>query len=430
MANYHGVVMRVLTIIISILIGVSTALAADAPNVTNISVEHRNGQTFITWTDSLTGASGQSLRYKIYRATSQITDTTTATLIADGVLNNSGQLDTGQLNSTTRINASQEMAIIEDSGSALSDWTGLAVYTATATESAYYAVITYEPSGSTYATPSPISAGNNATTVAVGETVASIEPVKQKTNTNSSTSFSGSGLPLVLNLHASSASGSFPYGHSSTVGDLYAYWGDTDMHWQDGVQGIFTVWQDQTTTPNQVVLYPRDTVYNKAGSGALETMWFGLSTDLLGESGDNIAYNFTEDKLDYLVPWVSGEYNVDTNKIYATGGSMGAWGSISYAFRRPNTFAAVFPDRPRWIQKTIADTDTGGNTTATATVPMMPDGTTAYLDQQNAIDFIEDANTNNDPLPPVAWGIGSNDGYATWQEQLDAVTALDRKSVV
>lgn len=416
--------MRLLVLLCSFLIPIST-FAASAPNVTNISATHRNGQTFITWDDPLTGASGSVLRYKVYRSTSQITDTSTATLIADGVLNNNGQLNTGAYNQTVRTSTSQAMAKVDGGGSALSLWTGLAVYTATASQSAYYAVVAYDPSAATYSTPSPIVAGENSTTSLVSESAGSITPVLQRENSYAGTGWdTQSGHPLMVKLHASNATGGFSYGGASTVGDLYAFWGDTSMSWQDGYQSVFDVYQDTTTTPDQIVLYPRDTSWNKAGTGSLETMWFGLSTTLLGGSAPNKAYNFTEEKLNTIIPWVSSEYQIDTNKVYATGGSMGAWGSVSYAFRHPEIFAAVFPDRPRWRQRTIADTTTAGNTTATSTVPMMESGAEAYYDRNDSVAFVEDANTAGSDLPPVAWGIGRNDGYATFAEQTDAVAAL------
>jgi hypothetical protein len=79
----------------SLLIMRSVALASgqNAPPVTNIQAIQHDGQTFITWTDAATGSAGANYRYDLYRSTSgQITDLSTATLVQQGIYNNSGQL--------------------------------------------------------------------------------------------------------------------------------------------------------------------------------------------------------------------------------------------------------------------------------------------------------------------------------------------------
>lgn len=409
----------------AILIFASNAFGTDAPNVTDINAVFRNGQTFITWTDPLKSTSGQILRYRVYRSTSPISDTSKATLIAEAVLNNSGQLNTGSYSQSTRINEFQAMAKVDGSSSALPLWTGLAVYTPTTIQSAHYAVIAYDPTLTMYSTPSPIVFGENTTTSPVKESAGDIIPVLQRANSYSTTGWDNqAGHPMMLKLHASNSTGGFAYGGASTVGDLYAFWGDTSMSWQDGYQTVFDVYQDRTITPNQIALYPRDTIWNRTGTGPLETMWFGVSTTVLGGSSPNKAYNFTENKLNLIIRWVSSKYSINDKKIYASGGSMGAWGSISYAFRHPEIFAAVFPDRPRWRQRTIADTTAGSNTTAKESDPMMYDGSESFYYRNDSVAFVMAANTTNDPLPPIAWGIGRNDGYATFNEQTDALAAL------
>jgi predicted peptidase len=44
-----------------------------------------------------------------------------------------------------------------------------------------------------------------------------------------------------------------------------------------------------------------------------------------------------------LILKIQKEYNVDTNRIYLTGLSMGGWGAWNLAFAHPETFAALVP---------------------------------------------------------------------------------------
>ena len=100
----------------------------------------QNGQTFITWIDSATGAAGANFRYRVYRSTSPITsgNYAAATLIASYVINNSGQLFGGDPNNSgaNGFTAVLPPDIDQSDGGAGRSWhaaapfTGLQVYTA------------------------------------------------------------------------------------------------------------------------------------------------------------------------------------------------------------------------------------------------------------------------------------------------------------
>ena len=49
------------------------------------------------------------------------------------------------------------------------------------------------------------------------------------------------------------------------------------------------------------------------------------------------------ESLHQLIQKVIKENNIDTNRIYLTGLSMGAWGAWNLAFAFPDTFAALVP---------------------------------------------------------------------------------------
>src|SRR5271157_54250 len=176
--------------------GVSTA-----PTVTSIAATQQNGQTFITWTDAATGATGGNYRYNLYRATGgncPITSTsgTGVTQIEYQLFNNSGQVvaplsyQTGVGYSNTYNQAMRQdtsvtypMDALTNLGTPLANWTGVGVYTNLGSATSCYAVITHDTTGAT--ADSPISAGANSMTGTVSESLATPQPIKQLDSTNS-----------------------------------------------------------------------------------------------------------------------------------------------------------------------------------------------------------------------------------------------------
>ncbi|MBI5083962.1 MAG: hypothetical protein HZB13_05120 [Acidobacteria bacterium] len=420
-----------------------SAVSADtAPAVTNIQATHHHGQTFVTWTDAKPGSDGAQYRYNVYRSLSPITNDASlaaAQLIQASLFNNSGQL-LGQFpfTQTTRLDPSKRMSIVEQGscggpgsytvcGNPLPPYSGLAVHTAKATAQAYYAVITIDVSQRQ--SKSVVSPGDNATTLAVEESVAAIVPLKYYDSKDTVhrreahlTKLSGArGLPMWISLHGSGGGeGGLQYG------DEYVYWGDSAMGYQEGLQGKFTVHEDSGGSVHGVpslIVSPLDTVWTSDGLARLETFWFGY-TALRPVAQDRTAraWPVTEARLDWLLKWAIKNYEADPARIYASGQSMGGWGISSWALRQPGLFAAVFPAMPRWRQIWIPDMQNKVTQVATTKSPIMPDGTTPYLARMDSVAYIQEHCEQDYPF--IGWGIGRYDGYATWQEQVDMVNAL------
>lgn len=427
-------------LILGVFFAALSAVAADAPPVTGIAAIHHNGQTFVTWTDAATGADGANYRYKVYRSTSPITDAASlaaGTLIQDGIFNNSGQRAAQYpFTQATRQDGTKLMSIIQQGacgtppatacGTALSAFAGLAVHTATGTGAAYYAVITHDRTGAV--TDSPVSAGNNAMTFPVSESAGTRVPLKyydsadatHRTSTGSSITGTGN-LPLWFKLHASGGCG-----NAITVGDLWQFWGDSTMGYQEGVQNAFSVFEDHGSSlfgQKTLIAVTCDTAWTSDGLGQLETNWFGYLAVPLGSSDPAPrAQPTTEAQLNWLIDWAVSHYGADRNKIYGWGQSMGGWGTSTWTVRHPEIFAAVFPEMPRWRMLKVADM-ASKNSAVTATIStLMPDQTTAYLDRMDTVAYIQ--SRCGQYVPFIGWGIGRQDGYATWQEQVDMVNAL------
>jgi hypothetical protein len=416
--------------------------AQPSPPVTNIQAIHHDGQTFLTWTDAAAEAAGATYRYDVYRSVAPISDSASlkaATLIQAGLFNNSGQV-VGQFPYTqaTRQNAAKSMAIIKQElcggptaytvcGTPLLPFTGLSVHTTTAAESAYYAVITVDRTHRQ--SESAIFPGNNATMLPVYEQPADLVPLKyydshdsvHRTRASSSAISGTQGLPLWVNLHAS---GGCP--NALVSGDEYIFWGDASMGYQEGIPGIFTVWEDRTGSTHgrqSLVLSPCDAVWTSDGLGQLQTVWFGYTAVPLGAS-DPVAraLPITEARLLWMLNWVIRQYGVDPNRIVDGGTSMGGWGTSSWALRHPELFSALFPAMPRWRQISYAEPSKTTYARATPSSPVMADQKTPYLHRMDSVAFVQaDCGQN---LPFIGWAIGRQDGYATWQEQVDMVNAL------
>jgi hypothetical protein len=171
-----------------------------------------------------------------------------------------------------------------------------------------------------------------------------------------------------------------------------------------------------------VVLVPTDMVaVPPKGDAVRQSSWFGhwVRPQWADHEGPR-AYPFTARRLDWMVEWTMENYHVDPNRVYAQGGSMGAWGSMRYGLTRPAVFAAVYPDRPRTRMESIRGFD-GWHTTKQSDSAPMPDGRT---DAWKKYDLVRHVVEYEGELPFVGWGIGRRDGFASWPEQVDMVRAM------
>lgn len=411
--------MRSTLAILSVFLVAPVARAADL-EVTDIKAVHRHGQSFVTWKDAAESEAGAKYRYSLYRSTQPITadNLAKAELCYHGVLNHSAKLFGSAFNLKDRIDPSKPTAIIEEGGKPLPLWTGLAVHTARQDGRAYYAVVATDEK---YQPLTKVVPGKSATTEPVEEKVAPIQPIKlydskSRGQYSPQTSITGQkGLPLSVELHASSGQG----GGAGEYGDYYLYFATPEMGWRDGLPGVFSVEERRAKTGNSLLLRTRDAIEHPRGTQAMETYWFGyLAVPQGAKHAEPRAYPFTERRVLWIIDWVVKKYDADPQRLHAGGGSMGAWGSTTFAFRHPELFAAVYPNRPRTRQRglpSLVATPAKGQR-----VPM-DDGATDYYDRMDMVKF---AGNHPGDLPFYAFCCGRRDGFASWQEEVDMVKAL------
>jgi pimeloyl-ACP methyl ester carboxylesterase len=173
-------------------------------------------------------------------------------------------------------------------------------------------------------------------------------------------------------------------------------------------------------TGNYLLVRGREAIEHPGGTRAMETYWFGyLCIPQHAKHTEPRAYPFTERRQEWIVDWVTKAYAADPERLTASGGSMGAWGSTTYAFRHPERFAAVFPSRPRTRQRGLPSLIGGQIQKGTAV--LMDDGETDYFTRMDMVKFAAD---HSEDLPFYGWCCGRRDGFASWQEQIDMVKAL------
>ena len=331
-----------------------------APGLTGpVCAQFQNGQTFVTWADMATGAAGDNWRYSMYRSTAPITSASyaSATLIASLILNNSGQLSGGNpsagsnFSQGTRQNASVPMVMLSDLGTPLSYGTGLQVYTALGSASAYYAIVAVPSSGGLPTGVAPTYIGSVGP---VAEAVGSVTPIKFADSFNRGQSYgkitSPAGKALVFKPHASSRGGG-PAGPGSTAvaGDYWIWWLTAAREgWQDGRQTTWGVLQ--TSDTGWLEAYNRDTIWNPLGTGGLEAnhLGFGFTPNpLVGPP--NRLYETNQLGIQRGLKWTIAHYGADPNAIYWRGTSLGGMAATTVGMRMKDPqAAAIFATDAQW----------------------------------------------------------------------------------
>jgi hypothetical protein len=414
----------------------------------------------VTWPDVNTGAAGANDRYRIVRSTSPITSGNygAATVIASYVPNNSGQLVNGDpANSTDppytqsyRQDGTRPMVMLTDvtsGGTQLAPFTGLQVYTALATQNAYYAVIKTDTSDA-----NPVYLGSVGP---IAESVGTPKPIKWAASGSRGQSYGNitnpnTNTPVVLRLHQSNATGGCS-NINCIYGDYWAYFipAAHGAYWYDGAQINFDVLQDHGSSnwpgqSNTLVISPRDTVWNSLGTGSMETYHQGLGMSpnpLVGPA--NRMYRGKTKAYAAILNWAVTNYSADINQLHCDGVSMGAWGSANSCMRMTSPrISAVWMGMPRWRMDNASSGGWAGATWTSSmpfrgTVGTAPStlgtnasaiqtddgqqwgGSGGYVDMPTFI-----AANAGDDLPVAIWMTSKDDSFSLFSDHLSALSSF------
>ncbi len=308
----------------------------------NVAVNYRSGQTFVTWTEDA-AASGE--QYHVYRSASPITTETLAQ--AERLTNRWGPLgDDTSRHYLTGAGGSANF-VISDLGAPLGDGQGLFVHTVQAGTggNAYYAV-TQVTAG---VENRSIVAGVNATPSAVSEQVATPRPVLVAQQNG------GLGRLYTQFMDYAAWNPTYQgYAYNYTVAlprgynPATAYPLKLELH---AYGGRYLYEPEAMYEWPAIHVFPDDPAVNYPRAGTMQnTWWYGFAADHDFRTGTaptsgRIA-NFTESRVMRAVDEVQSMFRIDGGLVHAFGSSMGASGSVSLGLRYGNVFSAIYASQP------------------------------------------------------------------------------------
>jgi len=229
-----------------------------------------------------------------------------------------------------------------------------------------------------------------------------------------------SGQYFVLDLHASG-------GSNTTAGTRYSAACSALLADPDGTDFLFGAVRGTAVGGVNVTLVGPVANYGTFPSAVRkESYWMGFRPASVAA-----RELMTEASLDaQMVLPDSNVPNCSTTQRYCRGGSMGAWGTMTYATRRPERFAAIYPDRPRvrsngtagaisvpeWTTSAVTYNPSSGAPNIAAAY-----GSGSVKDHMDLVAYVAD--TGNQ-IPWIGWCIGSADGFSVFADHIALVAAL------
>lgn len=228
---------------------------------------------------------------------------------------------------------------------------------------------------------------------------------------------------VVLSLHGSGTNYDLFYGRKYTADLPAGLTYETDNQFKFAIQN-----STSGSTPTQMTILPNDRQENLPNGNRREMFWMGVNaTPGAGNPVDMVM----ERRLDAMMSWFDANYpQASATRRVATGGSMGAYGTFTYALKRPTKFAALYPDRPRWRSASTPNTiwcpswSTGAtNVYPFGAGPSLNPADGGYPLQEHLDHLAWISNPAND-LPWIGWCVGKADGYTPFEDHIAAVAAL------
>ncbi len=198
---------------------------------------------------------------------------------------------------------------------------------------------------------------------------------------------------------------------------VYTNGADSNTEWKFAVQGY---------TGSHVAIKPTDGQTPRSSGARRESFWEGWV--------DSIAplqlYLYTEKFLDMTMEWVAAHYpQLAMSKLCVSGNSMGGWGTMTWATRKPLQVAAMYPIQPRVRYSnnvgeiSLAHWDTTQAYYSGGSAPPIAAafGGGSSAEHHDQIAYV--SNTAN-KVPWIGWCIGRNDGYSPFSDHIAMVAAM------
>lgn len=328
-----------------------TASATPPDQVSGLTAVHRSGQTFLTWQEKAYTGQFYDIRYKIYRHDQPITlvNLDQARLV--------GEVYQGSSFNPNRSYRSNEHHNykIDENESELSDDTGLYVFTPQQSGPAYYAVTVTEEG---YENRTDFSLANSLSQP-VTEQVERPGAVLQNAWLNDGDIIQefvhwadetmsyrpGYGFNFMLNIDWNVSAGAGPVPLEVVLSGRTASYRKTWVY-----NNMVAIWYSDylPPTPNMPLDGVQDgTVFADFNNGSLydslQTWYSGCSTTYKTQEklSHGVFIPYTENRILHAIETAQHLNNIDPDRIYIRGTSMGGTGAMSLGLKHPDIFASV-----------------------------------------------------------------------------------------
>ena len=307
-------------------LAVISGAAGAVPPATGLKAVVQDGQVFLSWQE---GETPEGTTWNVYLSDAPITDVAWAKCIAHHIERHSAR-DWWEDPTSFKKGESAKPPVgfrIEDTGERIDPSGGLFVHTPRKEGKLFFAVTCTESNG---VEDTALVPGANALQEGIAVTSGKVRAIWQRPGAPPA-SGAGKGRALWLRLH----------GKSDVVrGAEYLAFGDETMGWREGIPFKFSV----RIQGDAVVIQPTDRTWinrphpDGAGADAIWTFWYGYNSRIYDpkQMSQGVPTNYTEQRLMWILNWVSERYQTDRTRWYCSGSSMGGCGTVSFALRQPN----------------------------------------------------------------------------------------------
>ena len=413
------------------------SLAAEERSLPKLTVFHRSGQTFVTWTE--VGEAG--VTYNLYRDDKPLTASSLgqAELVARGIPQGSA-VDF----ITTSVAWRRKQALpppvnfpVQPEGEPLPKGTGLFVYTPGVARVSYYAVTAVWPEGGECRRVEP---GVNATKKIV-EGTGPPAPILTARRTE------GDSLLLEYLHWATPAQASVdghPYRFAVAMKSAEAEAPGRGLivrlhHFGSDYLG-------QTASRPSFVTLALDDYTPGIAAESHQGFWFGYRENygtccLVGKAAERAGgaclpaekrvspvpvRDYTQRRVLWSIEEVANSFGVDRNRVYLTGGSMGGMGTVDLGLRHPELFAAleahvpvINPPRSKFYAYQVL-----GQVWEDKNWPQLPDGEGHTLGER--LDDTAYVLTAKEDLPLFKFFNARHDTVIGWTQIPEFIHALNR----
>jgi hypothetical protein len=395
--------------------------AQAAPPISGLKASFRDGQVFLTWNEAQTP---DGTTFNVYVSDSPIAEVSQAKRIGHHVERHSARDWWEEPASFTKGEKARQPVgfLIQSGGQRLDPAGGLFVHTVTKGEPGrlFFAVTYTDPGGKEDAA---LRAGANSLREGIAAAPADPKPIWQLGGRQPEPG-AGKGKALSLVLHSKS---------EVNTHNEYLAFGDQSMGWREGLPFKFRA----TVRGEEVVIRPTDRAWigrpfeeaRDGGACTYWTFWYGYNSKIYDRKlkAEGVPTNYTERRNLWILDWVRNYFQPDPNRWYCSGSSMGGCGTISFAWRHPELFAALWAEVPIVSFTYLPGSGSAWRLepacwTGPITAELRDSEGVPLLDRMNGEKFVRES---NDDLPPLFLINGRKDGSIPWGNNPSFYRALN-----